>query len=91
MHLTEHMLIHLLTLHKDEIMSAVSDLTAAVDELSDAIAAELKALTTALSFVGQDAAIEASVARLHALTGTLKASVPAPAPAPVEAPAAPVA
>ena len=69
-------------------MSAVEDLTAAVDALTVSVSDELKALTTALSYVGQDAAIEASVAKLNALNKALKDSVaPAPAePAVVETP-----
>lgn len=73
-------------------MSAIEDLNAAVATLTDTVATEITALTTALSFVGQDAAIEASVAKLTALNKALKDSVtpvvvapvePIPAPAPV--------
>lgn len=76
-------------------MSAIEHLTAAVANLTESVSAELNALTTALSFVGQDAAIEESVSKLNALNDALKASVapkvdPAPveAPTPVETPAA---
>ncbi|SHH47133.1 hypothetical protein [Bradyrhizobium erythrophlei] len=61
-------------------MTAVQDLETAVANLTVSVSAELAALTSALSFVGQDAAIEASVAKLNALNDALKASV---APAPV--------
>ena len=62
-------------------MSAIDDLNAAISTLSDSISAEIKALTTALSFVGQDAAIEASVKKITDLNAALKASIPQPAPA----------
>lgn len=59
-------------------MSAIEDLAQAVTDLTVSVSAELTALTAALAVVGQDAAIEASVAKLNSLNDALKASLPAP-------------
>lgn len=70
-------------------MTAIQDLDASISALTDSVSAELAALTTALTWVGQDAAIEASVAKLNALNDALKSSltvssVVSPAPVAVE-------
>jgi hypothetical protein len=84
--------IHKILHNQEIIMTAIEDLNTAIATLTDTVAVEISALTTALSFVGQDAAIEASVAKLTALNTALKDSVtpaPVPTPAPTPTPVTP--
>lgn len=71
----------------DTEAKALADLTSAVSNVGDAIAAEIQALQAALTAQGIDHSpeIEASVTKLNDLTAALKTSLPAPAATPAAA------
>jgi hypothetical protein len=60
--------------NQEKIMSALTDLQAAVTQLSTDVAAEIAALAAAQAN-GDDAAVEASVANLKALSAQLQSSI----------------
>ncbi len=64
----------------DDLNSAVADLTTAVNDYTTAVAAEIAAIQAANNSGANDAAIEAAVANVKALTDALKADTAAAQP-----------
>lgn len=76
----------------DAQTQALADLTAAVQNIADAIAGEIAALQAALSASSQpddSGQIEAVVTNLNNLTASLKSSLPTPVVLPVPTPSTP--
>ncbi len=79
--------LHIMANSIADLNAAVTDLTTAVTDYTNAVAAEIAAIKAANDGGANDAAIEAAVANVKALTDTLKADTaaaqpPAPVPQP---------